>query len=407
MSLSALANGVNGALINYGDMVNQVINSQTGADVTTGALHPDIFYNAVLEETIRDAAETYQYFKVAEQINMPDKVEGLQFRRLSPLQAHTVPLEEGQPPVSDKMSMEVYTIKSGYSYGRYCEVTDKVEWRCVDPILTKMSAEYSIVAVETLDLLAQDMLMTCAQKYFAGNAYASLAAIGSASKTLANVGMKPELADFRLIALAFKRAKVQPYDSKFWAFVSPEFLYDMIDDVYVQNLMRITGNVGTYYEDQQIPDMFGFHFVEVNNCPNSSIWFDSTNSVYKCLRYNTSTGAIDAITSSGTVSGYVKDSRTGKDASYIPNQRVFTAGTGYALLKVNHIIIIGKDALVRTALTGEDQAKMYTQQFGSAGVLDPLFQRASIGFKINNVAFASKRPEAIVDYICIPTQLNV
>ena len=44
---------------------------------------------------------------------------------------------------------------------------------------------------------------------------------------------------------------------------------------------------------------------------------------------------------------------------------------------------------------------------GSSGVLDPIDQRQSIGFKINSVGFGSTRPEAIYDYVNIPTQLNV
>ena len=50
---------------------------------------------------------------------------------------------------------------------------------------------------------------------------------------------------------------------------------------------------------------------------------------------------------------------------------------------------------------------MYTKGLGSSGVLDPIDQRQSIGFKINSVGFGSTRPEAIYDYVNIPTQLNV
>ena len=71
-----------------------------------------------------------------------------------------------------------------------------------------------------------------------------------------------------------------------------------------------------------------------------------------------------------------------------------------------HILIVGKDALARTGLTGEGQARVYVKQKGSAGVLDPIDQRQSIGFKINSVGFGSTRLEAVVDYLCVPTQVN-
>ena len=116
------------------------------------------------------------------------------------------------------------------------------------------------------------------------------------------------------------------------------------------------------------------------------------------------------------VSGYVQDVRTGDNASYIPNQRVWDLasynekaddGKGdWAEFKAQHVLIVGKDALTKSGLTGEDSAKMYVKEKGSAGVLDPIDQRQSIGFKINSVGFGSTRLEAVVDYICVPSQVN-
>ena len=81
-------------------------------------------------------------------------------------------------------------------------------------------------------------------------------------------------------------------------------------------------------------------------------------------------------------------------------------GVGLKELKFQHILILGKDALVRTGLSGEDQARMYVKGKGESGVIDPIDQRQSIGFKINSVGFGSTRLEAVVDYICIPTMAN-
>ena len=74
---------------------------------------------------------------------------------------------------------------------------------------------------------------------------------------------------------------------------------------------------------------------------------------------------------------------------------------------MHHILILGKEALVRTGLSGQDSARMYTKALGSAGVLDPIDQRQSIGFKINSVGFGSTRPEAVWDYVCVPTMANI
>ena len=118
-----------------------------------------------------------------------------------------------------------------------------------------------------------------------------------------------------------------------------------------------------------------------------------------------------------TVGGYVKDKRTGENASYIPEQEIWdidafnadtakNGGKQWYELKVMHVLVLGKDALIRTGIEGQGNAKMYTKALGSAGVLDPIDQRQSIGFKINDVGFGSARLEAIVDYMCIPTMVN-
>ena len=399
MSLSALSNSQ--ATINtYVDFVNSAV-GVNGADASN-TINPEVFYSTQLLDTIRDAAESYQYFKYATAMPIEGKADKLTVRRWAPLQAHTVPLAEGVPPISDKGSVEKYEI-TAYQYGRYMEFTDKVDFKAVDPIVAHYSNEYSIVAVETLDLLAQDMLLTCAQQYYAG---------GAASRADVKIGCGPSIADLRLIGLALKKAKVKPIDTTYHVLVSPEFVYDMLDDPYVQNYMKINQTTENVYSDGTLIPMFGFSFHEVVNCPTSSAWYDSVSDSYKALAYkyisSSDTYEYETVTAQTELtSGYVKDSRTGKDASYIPNQRIFTPSEGFTLMKQNHIIILGKDALVRTGLSGEDAAKMYVKPLGSTGVLDPIDQRQSIGFKINSVGFGSTRLEAIVDYICVPSQLNV
>lgn len=449
-SLSALSNS--SAQINsYANFVNSV-KGNGGAD-TTNAINPEVFYSTQLLDTIRDAAESYQYFKYAQSMPIEGKADKLTVRRWAPLQAHTVPLQEGIPPISDKGSVEKYEMQA-YQYGRYMEFTDKVDFKAVDPIVAHYSNEYSIVAVETLDLLARDMLLTCAQKYYANAAKVTKEAGASnlmlglgvqyakyreASKTyddttIASLRVKPALSDLRLIGLSLKKAKVKPVDTTYHVLVSPEFVFDMLDDPYIQNYMKINQTTENMYSDGALIPMFGFSFHEVVNCPTSSEYYDSTAQKYKALYVLNDADAADEIANGAAsnlvtgivrptaTDGYVKDSRTGMDASYIPGQISYPATASvtikldadtqaashvYELTKVNHILILGKDALARTGLSGEDSAKMYVKPLGSTGVLDPIDQRQSIGFKINSVGFGSTRLEAIVDYICIPTQLNV
>ena len=87
-------------------------------------------------------------------------------------------------------------------------------------------------------------------------------------------------------------------------------------------------------------------------------------------------------------------------------QKIVDGFGDYVELHVHRIFVLGKDALIRTEIAGHGNAKMYVKKLGSTGVLDPIDQRQSIGFKIDSVGFGSARTEAVVLYYCIPSQAN-
>jgi hypothetical protein len=329
------------------------------------------------------------------------------------LQAHTVPLDEGIPPKSDKGSVEKYEMQA-YQYGRYMEFTDKVDFKAVDPIIAHYTKEYSLVAMETLDLLARETLLSVAQKFYAGSV-ANFEALTIASK--------PTMTDLRLIVLAMKKALVKPRSNgRYHVIGSPEFYYDMISDPVVEKYMTINQSTKTMYDNGQLCPMFEMEFYETMLVPTDGNYVDSAV-VHKRM-YRTAAGdtyeynkvGADQATYYSEVSGYVKDARTTEDASYIPNAPTWdlvkwntdnkATGADWYEFKVQHVLVIGKDALTRTGLSGEDNARVYVKEKGSTGVLDPIDQRQSIGFKINSVGFGSTRLEAITDYLCVPTQVN-
>lgn len=385
-----------------------------------GVVNPEVFYTKQLLDTIRIDGKNYIYHTLATESPIQEKADKLIVRRWAPLQAHTVPLAEGVPPMSDKGSVEKYEMQAA-QYGRYMEFTDKVNFKIVDPVVAHYSKEYSIVAIETLDLLAREELLSKAQRFYAG---------GAANITQMRIATgKPKLADLRMIILSLKRQLVKPRTgSSYTVIVSPEFIFDMLDDPYVEKYMTINQTTKNMMDDiSALIPMFNMDFKETMVCPDSSqhvtaggkkaimiykladasdvgeAWEnteDAAGYVYRVLDE-------DAVGAYAQVSGYVKDSRTGEDASYIPNQDVWTIPAGWSELKIHHILVVGADALTRTGLAGEQNAKMYAKPLGSAGVLDPIDQRQSIGFKINSVGYGSTRLEAIVDYLCIPTQANL
>ena len=382
-----------------------------------GVINPEVFYSKQLLDTIRYDASDYVYYRLADSAPIQEKADKIMIRRWAPLQAHTEPLEEGIPPKSDKGSVEKYEI-TAYQYGRYMEFTDKVDFAVVDPVVAHYTREYSLVAMETLDLLAKDTLLSIANSYFAGAAanFESLTADNS----------KPRMVDLRLIVLSLKKALVKPRaNGRFHVIASPEFFYDMISDPIVEKYMTINNTTKTMFDNSMLVPMFDMEFYESFLTPTSGEFIKDGKQALRIYRvkgdgsYEYAT--IDEDTTAGgekvfkVVSGYVQDVRTGDNASYIPNQRVwdlaaYNAANGtdgeWAEFKAQHVLIVGKDALTKSGLTGEDSAKMYVKEKGSAGVLDPIDQRQSIGFKINSVGFGSTRLEAVVDYICVPSQVN-
>ncbi|NLC03849.1 MAG: hypothetical protein GX787_06165 [Tissierellia bacterium] len=391
------------------------INTQISlANSTKNLVNPEVFYSKQLLDTIRIDAANYVYYRLADESPIQNQADKLTLRRWAPLQAHTTPIVEGVPPVSDKGSVEKYELEAN-QYGRYMEFSDKIDFTVVDPVAAHYTKEYALVAMETLDLLAQEVLFSVAQKFYAGQA-ANFEAL-----TLSSI---PTLTDLRLIVLSLKKGLVKPRSNgRYHVIGSPEFYFDMISDPVVEKYMTINQTTKTMYEDTKLVPLFDMEFYETFCVPtNGDFMKDNASDVTelhkRIVKVDTvGTGyeyaSIDETTYASEAAGYVKDSRTGQDASYIPELVSWnfkpageTDYSAYTEFKAQHILVVGKDALTRTGLAGEGNARVYVKAKGSAGVLDPIDQRQSIGFKINSVGFGSTRLEAIVDYVCVPSQVN-
>ena len=391
-----------------------------------GVINPEVFYNKQLLDTIRLDADQYVYFRLADTQPIGDKADKLQLRRWAPLQAHTTPLTEGVPPMSDKGSVEKYEIQAN-QYGRYMEFTDKVDFQVVDPIIAHYTQEYSLVAMETLDLLAKEALFAVANTYYASKVSGAARVACDDFEDL-DPTCTPSMNDLRKIILDLKKKLVKPRNNgRFHVIGSPEFYFDMISDPIVEKYMTYNQTTATMYSDSRLVPMFEMEFYEAQTVPTHGKFVKNQK---KACRMISSTGVFSTITEdtdmggsgSGKVygdiaAGYVKDTRTNQDASWIPAHKDFKldeytttgggASGGLKEFKAQHILVLGKDALIRTGLTGEDQVRVYVKEKGSSGVIDPIDQRQSIGFKINSVGFGSARTEAIVDYICVPSMVNI
>ena len=368
------------------------------------SIRPELFYDKQLLDTIRLDESHYVFYRLANTTPIQGNAEKLQIRRWAPLEAHITPLAEGVPPMSDKGSMESYEIGT-FSYGRYMEFTDRVDFETIDPVIAHYTQEYAIVAMETLDLLAREALTTVAQAAYA-NAKADFSAL--------EIGDIPSLNDLRIIALSMKKQLVKPRNgNRYHVIGTPDFYFDMISDPLVEKYMTINQTTKGFYDDMgPIPPMFGLEFYETMHIDDSGEYTTSEGTFLRTFKSNdggTYTYAnLDAATYRVTAEdNYVRDSRTGMKASYIPNLTKWNIPAGSSELKVHRIFVLGADCLTRTEIAGQGNAKMYVKPLGSAGVLDPIDQRQSIGFKINSVGFGSTRTEAVVCYYCVPSQANL
>lgn len=364
------------------------------------SIKPELFYDKQLLDTIRLDEKHFVFYRLANTTPIQGTAEKLQIRRWAPLQAHTVPLSEGIPPMSDKGSMESYEIGT-FQYGRYMEFTDKVNFEMIDPVIAHYTKEYAIVAMETLDLLAREALTTVAQAAYANNR------VDFATLEIGDIG---SLNDLRLIALSMKKQLVKPRNgNRYHVIGTPDYYFDMISDPLVEKYMVINNTTKGFYDDMgPIPAMFGLEFYETMHVDDSGEFFDGTGDALRV--YNPTTSAyqnLDASAKVAATDNYIRDGRTGEKASYIPNLMKWNIPAGFQELKVHRIFVLGADCLTRTEIAGQGNAKMYVKPLGSAGVLDPIDQRQSIGFKINSVGFGSTRTEAVVCYYCVPSQANL
>jgi hypothetical protein len=366
-------------------------------------IRPELFYDKQLLDTIRLDESHFVFYRLANTTPIQGNAEKLQIRRWAPLQAHIEPLSEGVPPFSDKGSMESYEIGT-FSYGRYMEFTDRVSFETIDPVIAHYTKEYAIVAMETLDLLAREALTTVAQAAFANS---------KANFETLEIGDVPTLNDLRIIALSMKKQLVKPRNgNRYHVIGTPDFFFDMISDPLVEKYMTINQSTKGFYEDMgPIPAMFGLEFYETMHIDDSGEYTTAEGTYLRVFKNNGGTYQyqnLDATTAKVEAEdNYVRDSRTGMKASYIPGLTKWNIPEGFNELKVHRIFVLGADCLTRTEIAGQGNAKMYVKPLGSAGVLDPIDQRQSIGFKINSVGFGSTRPEAVVCYYCVPTQANL
>lgn len=410
-------------------------------------MQPAAVYSKIMLRTIELTESDYVFDGLATERNMPSNngSNEIVFKRMLSLAAHTQPLVEGIPPASDQGRM-VAIKASTNSYGRVMKFTDKVNWAVVDPLISEYTRQLSLKIPETKDILAQEALLAECQVFYASKKTKSSAdsdiLVPVAGGDVTHIkyltpDCSPTIDEFRKVVLSMEASKVRPYSgSNFLALVSSAVMFDLITDKRVKEFMKFA-STGEAYKNDVVIDLFSLAFKKAKTIKTDNTYLDG-DGVIKYL-YHAPAAVIDDAIDTGlsadysgavnlilpkpisemtatdtyvvvyldAVSGTVPANKTLTNASSAAIATLFGASTGLDVLNIHHSFVIGEECLYRVGVEGHSAPQFIKKELGSAGTEDPLNQRQSIGWKIDTLGYKVVNPDAVVDYMSIPTQYKV
>lgn len=391
-------------------------------------MQPAVVYSKIMLKTIELAESDYVFDGLATERTMPSNngANEIVFKRMLSLAAHTQPLVEGIPPASDQGRM-VAIKGSTKSYGRVMKFTDKVNWAVVDPLISEYTRQLALKIPETKDILAQEALLSECQTFYAQpkkvftNAGDPDTLVVDAEKPMVSHISRlsplcnPTLDEFRKIVLSEEAAKVRPYSNgNFLGLISSAVMFDLITDRRVKEYMKFAGT-GEAYKGDVVIDLFSLTFKKAKTIKTDNTYINEDGEI--CYIYNSASknknyifiGADYANSGTGTLI-IVVDLTTG-EAAAAAAKSTFTGESALPadldVLNVHHSYVIGEEALFRIGVEGHTAPQFIKKELGSAGTEDPLNQRQSIGWKIDSLGYKVVNPDAVVDYMSIPSQYRV
>ena len=392
-----------------------------------GVMQPAAVYSKIMLRTIELAESDYVFDGLATERTMPSNngSNEIVFKRMLSLAAHTQPLVEGIPPASDQGRM-VAIKGSTKSYGRVMKFTDKVNWAVVDPLISEYTRQLSLKIPETKDILAQEALLAECQTFYAQAKKAfddkdpDVLIVDTDAPAVSHItrltpACNPSLDEFRKIVLSMEAAKVRPYSGgNFLALISSAVMFDLITDRRVKEYMRYTNTANPYTSDVVV-DLFSLAFKKAKTTKTDNTFIDAdgvvkyiyhdataqVNIILPTALHEVGSSAVDyQIVHTDDANAEVEDGNGNYNA-------ITTAYKNLDVLNVHHSYIIGEEALFRIGVEGHTAPQFIKKELGSAGTADPLNQRQSIGWKIDSLGYKVVNPDAVVDYMSIPSQYRV
>lgn len=404
-----------------------------------GVMQPAAVYSKIMLRTIELAESDYVFDGLATERTMPSNngSNEIVFKRMLSLAAHTQPLVEGIPPASDQGRM-VAIKGSTKSYGRVMKFTDKVNWAVVDPLISEYTRQLSLKIPETKDILAQEALLAECQTFYAqpkvvysGASDPDTLVLDATKATVSHITKldstcNPTLDEFRKIVLSMEAAKVRPHSGgNFLALISSAVMFDLITDRRVKEYMKFAGT-GEAYKGDVVVDLFSLAFKKAKTIKTDNTFINADGEVayiYNAPAVSIATtvdsslsaaysGPVNIITNKPWAGLVDTDAVTviyinSNNANFTTTYATVKGFSNVDVLNIHHSYIIGEEALFRIGVEGHTAPQFIKKELGSAGTADPLNQRQSIGWKIDSLGYKVVNPDAIVDYMSIPSQYRV
>lgn len=306
---------------------NPALNTQTTALADTSTpndLSPTMktFYRTNLLENAR--SEHY-FAQFGQKAPLPKNSGNIvEWRKFDTFAKKLTPLTEGVTPDGNKVNMSKITSTIN-QYGDYTTISDLLELRAIDPIISHVTEEHGAQAGDTIDTVIRNAVVAGSNVYFAPK----LAADGTETAVTARTSIDktctitPKLVD--QVVTFLKKQKAPKINGYYVAIIHPSVSYDLRESAgwldahkYSQPEEIFNGEIGMLH---------GVRFIEDTE---AKVWTTTNGAVYATMFF-------------------------------------------------------GKDAYGIIDPTAESM-EVIVKQRGSAGTSDPLDQRGTVGWKASTAA---------------------
>lgn len=302
---------------------------------TTTTQVPAAFNNYVDRTLLSRAYPLFLHTMWAQVRDLPKNNSSvIKFRKYGSLSAATTALTEGVTPAGSQLSITDIT-STVAQYGDYVTITDFLDFTVIEDIHTETAEILGDETGDTIDQLTRNVL-----------------AAGTTIQYVQGVAGRTSVAAGMILTGDEVRKAVRTLKGN--------------------NAKKITS---------QIDPQTGFNTTPVRAC---YVGIVSQNTEYD-LKKDPDFVPVEEYAKEGEyLPGEIGKLDEVRFVSATSNAKVFTAG-GAGSIDVHATIILGKEAYGITRISGES-VKSITKPLGSGGTVDPLDQRATMGWKATFVA---------------------